>query len=358
MNEVNARREIDGSVKVPPLKVYFPSRANLDGLQSAFFRHWLRNYEKGNALPVDGQVSYLFIRAYELIDSSQPLQTAAHLRDLRDAYLEWEPKFAAYVSSWISDALLLAGDLEGALAEFPPLALNRTASTQADRRLAIKTWLGLPIAGHEALAIVVDSITGFGRKNIDLVNLQLDVELTEYQAFHGFDLLQKWRDVAKTYPRYVFSGTHLNQKSGRPAWHFSGLPEAQGLLSKLAREAENVVREEKFLPRIGEGWLEETRLYYALKAAFPDEEVLHHASPKWLGRQHLDVFFPDRMVAVEYQGLQHDEPVAFFGGEEAFKKTVERDKRKLRLCAQNFVRLLYVRPGYSLDELSELIKAV
>lgn len=87
-----------------------------------------------------------------------------------------------------------------------------------------------------------------------------------------------------------------------------------------------------------------------MRDAFPDETVIQHGRPKWLGRQHLDIFMPDRGVAVEYQGEQHDRPVEFFGGEEAFRKNVERDRKKLSKCKRNGVRVIYVRAGYDLGE--------
>jgi hypothetical protein len=74
-------------------------------------------------------------------------------------------------------------------------------------------------------------------------------------------------------------------------------------------------------------------LYYIVKNAFPDLQVIHHASPDWLGRQHLDIFIPAISLAIEYQGRQHDEPVAFFGGQEAYEQVKKHDARKKRLCS-------------------------
>ena len=61
----------------------------------------------------------------------------------------------------------------------------------------------------------------------------------------------------------------------------------------------------------------------------------------WLGRQSLDFYLPDYNVGVECQGEQHFFPVKYFGGEKTFKKTLERDKRKKKLCEENGVKLLY-----------------
>ena len=57
-----------------------------------------------------------------------------------------------------------------------------------------------------------------------------------------------------------------------------------------------------------------TELYYKIKETFPNEKVVHHGKPSWLGQQHLDIYFPYKNIAIEYQGLQHQEPVEFFGG--------------------------------------------
>jgi hypothetical protein len=104
------------------------------------------------------------------------------------------------------------------------------------------------------------------------------------------------------------------------------------------------------LPKIGQGWVSETNLFNAVNLFFETENVVQHASPKWLGRQHLDIYFPNLNIGIEYQGKQHNEPVSFFGGEDAFNKTVERDERKKRLCLENGCLLFYVYPETNTDE--------
>lgn len=51
------------------------------------------------------------------------------------------------------------------------------------------------------------------------------------------------------------------------------------------------------------------------------------------------------------------QPVAFFGGKEAFRKTQERDRRKRRRCKRNGVRPIYVREGYSLPEVIQQVRS-
>ena len=62
---------------------------------------------------------------------------------------------------------------------------------------------------------------------------------------------------------------------------------------------------------------------------------------KWLGLQSLDFYLPDYNVGIECQGGQHFEPADYFGGEDGFKQTLERDKRKFKKCQKNGIKVLY-----------------
>lgn len=113
---------------------------------------------------------------------------------------------------------------------------------------------------------------------------------------------------------------------------------------------ENTIRKEFGLPDVGEQWKSETELYYMI-SKFLDKkniQVLFHYRPEFLDGLELDIYFEieDQKVGIEYQGLQHFQPIEFFGGEESFKKVVERDRRKMDLCRKNNVLLIY----YNYDE--------
>ena len=60
---------------------------------------------------------------------------------------------------------------------------------------------------------------------------------------------------------------------------------------EISRQAENALREELDIPKVGEGWVAETELFYKIKTEFPQFQVVQHASPKWIGKQHLDIIF-------------------------------------------------------------------
>jgi hypothetical protein len=85
-------------------------------------------------------------------------------------------------------------------------------------------------------------------------------------------------------------------------------------------------------------WKGETELAQLVRSVFPD--ACRQYSAQWLGRQHLDVYVPSRGVGFEYQGEQHYSPVAYFKGEEGYKRTKERDTRKKEACRQAGVVLI------------------
>lgn len=109
------------------------------------------------------------------------------------------------------------------------------------------------------------------------------------------------------------------------------------------KKAENKIRDKLGIPRIGEGWINETQLYKTICYLFPSFSVIREASPDWLGKQRIDIYIPDLKLAIEYQGQQHYEPVDIFGGEEALEKNKKMDKRKKLLCQKNEIDIIYFR---------------
>lgn len=72
---------------------------------------------------------------------------------------------------------------------------------------------------------------------------------------------------------------------------------------------------------------------------------------------YCDFFLPDYNVVIECQGIQHYEPVKIFGGEEAFKENIDRDKTKKMLCKKHNIKILYYtnkRHQKDIDEYSDI----
>lgn len=104
------------------------------------------------------------------------------------------------------------------------------------------------------------------------------------------------------------------------------------------RAAEDELRREHQVPRIGRRWTGETALVDLVRALHPD--AVHQWSPPWLGRQAVDIYIPSVNVALEFQGEQHFRLNEFFGGESAFKKTLTRDASKRRRLGRHGVKLI------------------
>lgn len=106
-------------------------------------------------------------------------------------------------------------------------------------------------------------------------------------------------------------------------------------------------------------WKNENKLFAFISRIFP--EALFQNSPDWLGQLTLDVYLPIKKVAVEYQGLQHYEPVGVFGGNEGFEMRHNNDEWKKYRCKMNGVVLIewkYTRKftDSNLNELYEMIE--
>ena len=101
---------------------------------------------------------------------------------------------------------------------------------------------------------------------------------------------------------------------------------------------------------LGGKWVRERYLLDLVRRLRPQETVYFRYRPIFLEGLELDVFIPGMRVGFEHQGRQHYEPVEYFGGEEAFLKVRERDRRKRRLCKENGVRLIEVTYKEELTE--------
>lgn len=349
---------------VPPYKSYFCSEP-LNADQRAFFLAWEYRWKQGDPLEVEGQISYLFLHAYKVLQLS--CQAAlSELARLRECYRH-EAHFANYCGMWMADLHVQEGDFESALRVYPaPAADGRSGGgtahilnlkLQMGQRLAGRDLLTLPRCRFEKVGLTGPKVTAWGRDHLSELSEYMDIVVTAYEAHHQIDLLRDWLKDTHTTPFSLLGGTQFRRElRDLTYYHFGHNPRVLKFAEQFAEEAENTVREELGLPRIGEGWIAETNLFYEIKAAFPDLKVEHHGRPSWLGNQHLDVYLPEVSVGVEYQGAQHDGPVSFFGGEEGFKKNQERDARKRKLCKRHGVTLVEVRPGYVLQSIVEQIR--
>jgi len=70
-------------------------------------------------------------------------------------------------------------------------------------------------------------------------------------------------------------------------------------------------------------------------------EYIRQYKSSFLGKMSLDFFIPFCNIGIECQGIQHYEPVDFFGGSSALLLQEHRDKEKYELCKKNGIEILY-----------------
>jgi hypothetical protein len=130
----------------------------------------------------------------------------------------------------------------------------------------------------------------------------------------------------------------FKELSQKKKYDLESLYKQPSLIPNLARKAENLFRLKIGIPKIGEGWVKENKLFSLISEHFP--KAKKQQSPKWLGLQKFDIYIPSLKVAIEYNGEQHFKPMKHFGGEEGFKKNQERDLRKRELALKNGVKVI------------------
>lgn len=172
------------------------------------------------------------------------------------------------------------------------------------------------------------------RQNIDYLleqgyfNSELEIFRNLYQVLMPF--LHKWFIDAKEYIANALIG--IDWKTIR-------------MKTKSKLVADGII-----IPK----WKHERTLYELVKKLYPDAIYQYHSS--WLGKQSLDIFIPKLSIGIEYQGIQHYEPVDFFGGEEGLKKRVELDNRKKELCIKN--RITLIEWNYSVEPTQSNVKKI
>ena len=71
-----------------------------------------------------------------------------------------------------------------------------------------------------------------------------------------------------------------------------------------------------------------------------------------VGPLKFDIYVPDLKILIEYQGIQHFQPITFFGGEQRFLKQNERDNKKRLYCKEHNIKLIEI-PYWDYDKLNE-----
>jgi hypothetical protein len=364
--------------------------------QLAFYRVYKKHFLNEKYIDLKGNDNYTFILFYDLLEnhSADIKKLQSHLKRLAKYY----PKTKIYGESEIIEKLENSGNFKKAWE-----LISQKEYINVQKIIEYENKLNRELLNGELIVKLggFSHLTEFGQKNINeikpIANKQLEkykqdkgteffelfvkngkpittkkiVEIEQKKSFFGF-LKKPIKETISGYNSAYYEDFFLSKAEYE---HYKAIDDYQAesgyvnsfphvveksILNQcrlILKQTEDLYRETIGMPKVGEGWISETELFYKIADHFIDEEVVHHASPKWLGRQHLDIYLPKLKIGIEYQGAQHYEPIEFFGGQEAFEKTVERDKRKKELCEKHNCILIYVDKGYDLNEIIEKIES-
>ena len=247
-------------------------------------------------------------------------------------------------------------EYKNALKYYPKINIRSTSTHNTNKLLALKLVVGESMDGRNLITLTGYKPTKYGEEYIEEISDVINIKLKELESEKGVNLLEYWSKNMKKYPLSILNGSlYAESVNYFPIYCFYAEKHILDLAKKLVRYAENIIRVKNKIPKIGEGWVGETELFYKIKEIFQNYNVIQHAKFEWLGRQHIDIYVEELKVAIEYQGEQHDRPIDFFGGEKAFIKNQKRDTRKRELCKQHNIKLIYVRKNYDLKELEKEI---
>lgn len=332
---------------VPVFQQYYPSFEMMSGKQKAFYRYLEQGIEVKQYPPVCGQISYLFVYAYNILTEwkNRGYQYIHNrLLDLAEAYY-LESKFASACRYWAYDCLLNQEMYEEYLVLTEPQDYFTTNTNTSNTRCNIRYLLKQPADAIDILRMSGVRVTAFTKKHPAAFRDFLEAVFQDEEKMHGpwLERMLSAMNPAKPCQLILFSGAPINQPQVTfPYYCFYGAYDFVTVIHDAVRAAENRLRDANNVPRIGEGWISETALYYAIRNAFPQTQVIQHGRPDWLGRQHFDIWIPRWKIALEYQGTQHFEPVDFFGGIDGLHAAQERDHRKRMLSKQHQVHLIEV----------------
>lgn len=360
---------------------YYPDLSQANPAQKKSYQIIKESIARGEYIECSD--AYLYAYSYDINfrivrNVDQSIQVWSSLfdeyRSFISLYERKRPKVVSYLYPWALIALVLTrSDIRSFLEQYLEFYMRNNLSGNYDFITALYMTShqinssGDKVEGRLFRAFVAEDLskymTDIGKKHYSEVLQVVDMLMQGDYDKHGVNYLYRLYDFEDGFIQVgVNEFSHFTVTSIRDAYDgHEGYSlkilfptynptKKSSYLKSLMREAENLVRHNKGLQKIGEGWVSETLLYRQIESAFKSIRVVQHASPAFLGRQHYDIYIPEYRIAIEYQGDQHSRPIEYFGGQEAFIKGQERDRRKRELSNKNDIHQIDVYPGYDLKD--------
>lgn len=358
----------DGVDEIVPLFMYYPSLDTLSESQKSCYFNIKKKLDSGIYVDIGDNITYIFLYVYKVLENVKNLSkiplAIEKLSQITKLY-KCNDKIYGAVKLWIGDLYCLSENFPKALEIYSVyISMGHLSSHLANNILNLKFFLRKDVTAKELLSLN-RKFTKFVKDKWDNVECYCELVLAKEKELRNMDYIQyiteKYSDKYR-YDMTLFAGVpcgydlRLVNKNLPKIMLYYAIPEVIKFCDQLSFDAENLLRESMQVPKIGEGWISETELFYKIKSYAPELNPVHHYKAPWLGRQHLDIFIPSLRVAFEYQGIQHFKPVDFFGGEKAYQENLRRDKEKRKKCRNNKVILYEVLPGYNFDDIKSFIK--
>ena len=399
-----------------PIFIYLGEHDSLRK-RKKYYKFWSCEIEKGNLIDIGDNLGYILTYLCSVIIDFIENHDINYLLNRFELIMKGYGEFPIvkkYLISWKSDVYLLTGDYKNSL------KVKKEIGFEIYDLLSYGTFkIDSLINGGLLADLRRNGLTDYGKKNkkdiIEIIDVHLDIRTEQYgknivrHFLEDFKIKNLTRDDLKSLEKYFIykeefnnlKKLHENNKRNLHEslnsdlenlknedvkllrqnlndklnfdrllitlseilriYNFNNIPHIifralENELKRIIRESENFYRKKKGIYPVGEKWVSETELYYKVKESFKNETVILHGMPRWLRRQHLDIYFPEKKIAIEYQGVQHKEPVEFFDGNDGFKKRLKLDETKKRICNEHNCKLIHVYPGYDFEELEKTIK--
>lgn len=238
------------SKEVPPFEVFYPRTEQLDAVQRSFYDELCRALDRGRALDVGGNISYLFLYAYRVLEAcrAQGFEgTAERLDQLRNLYPH-EPKFAEGCRLWSLDCLLGMKKYDEYLAGTELTETEdifRKATHPGNLRCNVARLAGKPANAVDLVRISGFRASKFTRGYPHEFRAVLAEHVAEEAERNGdwLDRCMRMADV-QTYEHRLFSGAPIDQpKASFQAYAYYSVSAFLREIEAVARAAQKALRQ-------------------------------------------------------------------------------------------------------------------
>ncbi len=176
---------------------------------------------------------------------------------------------------------------------------------------------------------------------IDFTYVSLGEDILYDPAIDGFDkeVIESWLTAHDNI------WNHGNPRIWDPQFPYNFTQSLERELRRrktaVRRYIEDAIRADfEYQPLVGK-WKSEQALFEFVKKLLPKIKIKRNFRPRMLDHLEMDIYLPELKIGIEYQGIQHYEPVAHWGGKKALERVQLRDARKKELCDENEIELIY-----------------